>query len=157
MSYVANRDISPTQLWGGSRAIEQAPVAQIANGSKKNIKKLVSWIGLGWASWSLAGGLYFILAAKSFRESDNFIRGYTTVGVSLIICGVISFIGMANARLNRISALLCAVACFSAAVILQLATPQFDQSDIDAWLLLICAFSSMTRWALLKLEPYIAE
>lgn len=129
-----------------------------------NVKKIISWIGIGWAAWALAGGLYFLMAGKSLAKdsqwlafSNKLANGYIVVGVSLIVCGVISFLGMCSARLNRIAALCCAAWCLAAAVVLQLYTPQFDQGDIDAWLLLICSFSCVMRWALLVLEPYIVD
>lgn len=129
---------------------------------KKNVKKIISWIGIGWAGWALAGGIYFLAAGRYFSQdnvwvafSNNKLNGYSVVGLALLFCGVISVLGMANDKLNRISALLCAAWCLFTAVVLQLDTPEFDQGDIDAWLLLICAFSCVMRWALLVLEPYI--
>jgi hypothetical protein len=40
---------------------------------------------------------------------------------------------------------------------MQFATPTIDQSDIDAWLLLMCAFTCVMRWALLVLEPHVVK
>lgn len=129
-----------------------------------NIKKIISWIGIGWAAWALAGGLYFIVASRSVSTesqwlafSNKLANGYMVVGIALVVCGIISVLGMCNARLNRIAALCCAAWCLGTAVVLQLYTPEFDQGDIDAWLLLICSFSCVMRWALLVLEPYLVD
>lgn len=126
-----------------------------------DVKKLISWIGVGWAAWALAGGLYFILAGRRETGDSQWLafgnklaNGYTVVGVALILCGVISVLGMCNARLNRIAAPCCAGWCLATAVVLQLYTPEFA---IDAWLLLICSFSCVMRWALLVLEPHIVN
>jgi hypothetical protein len=129
-----------------------------------NVKKIISWIGIGWAFWSFAGGLYFIMASRTITRDSHWLafsnklaNGYMVVGSALLLCGIISFLGMCNARLNRIAALSCAGWCLVTAIGLQLYTPQFDHGDIDAWLLLICSFSCVMRWALLVLEPYIVD
>lgn len=150
----------PPWLPSHARPVE---VEQVYSGAS-NVKKIISWIGIGWAVWALAGGLYFIMASRQLTGesqwlafSNKLANGYMVVGVALLICGVISVLGMCNARLNKIAALCCAAWCLGTAVVLQLYTPQFDQGDIDAWLLLICSFSCVMRWALLVLEPYIAD
>lgn len=135
------------------------------NSPASNVKKIISWIGIGWAAWALAGGLYFIVASKRMNVDaghwlafgNKVANGYAVVGIALLACAVISFLGMMNSALNRIAAIVCAAFCLLAAVVLQLYTPQFDQGDIDAWLLLICSFSCVMRWALLVLEPYIVD
>lgn len=130
-------------------------------GKKRRLHLLVSWINLGWAVWALVGGFWFIVAQDDITANTAWgllgenRHGLPVVGGSLLICGIASLIGVCKKGLARLAALLCAAWCLTMAVVLQLATPQFDQGDIDAWLLLICAFTCVMRWALLVLEPYI--
>lgn len=155
--------IEATPPWFPATA-KKVEVREHVDSPAENIKKIISWIGIGWAAWALAGGFYFIAAGRSltpanqwFAFGNKIANGYIMVGSALLFCGFVSVLGMCNARLNRIAALLCAAWCLGTAVVLQLYTPEFDQGDIDAWLLLICSFSCVMRWALLVLEPYIVE
>lgn len=128
---------------------------------QKRLHMLVATINIGWAIWALVGGLWFIFGDDIIRESTVWgsmadeSHELTIMGTSLLLCGVVSLVGVCKKSLARLAAILCAAWCLTMAVILQLATPQFDQGDIDAWLLLICAFTCVMRWALLVLEPYI--
>lgn len=122
-----------------------------------NVRKIISWINIGWTGWALAGGIYFLLAGRNISERtvwDAFGTN-TVVGVALLFCGIVSLAAMCVKRLNKIASMLCAVWCLATAVVLQFDTPEFDQGDIDAWLLLICAFTCVMRWTLVALEPYI--
>jgi hypothetical protein len=120
-------------------------------------------MNLGWAIWALLGGAVFLKARETlggdtaFSIFHSFLHGYEIVGISLIICGIVSTLGICIDRLKRVAAILCAVWCGSVAVTMQFATPGIDQSDIDAWLLLMCAFTCVMRWALLVLEPHVCE
>lgn len=129
-----------------------------------NLRKIISWIGIGWSIWALTGGFYFLTAKTSdnvkqhwMLSLDGFINGYKVVGISLMLCGILSSLGMFNKQLNKIAALCSAAWCLIMAIALQLYRPGFDEADIDAWLLLICSFSCVMRWALLVLEPHINE
>lgn len=128
---------------------------------KRRLHGLIAAINFGWAMWAIVGGLWFVFAHDEISQNtfwglfvDN-EHDLPIVGISLLICGVVSLVGVCKKSLARLAAILCAAWCLTMAVILQLATPQFDQGDIDAWLLLICAFTCVMRWALLVLEPYI--
>lgn len=123
----------------------------------RNIRKIISWINIGWTGWALAGGFYFMLAGASITEKTvwDVFGTATVVGVSLLACGIFSLLGIMFKRMNRAAALFCALWCLATAVVLQFDTPEFDQGDIDAWLLLICSFTCVMRWALVTLEPYL--
>lgn len=131
-----------------------------AAGSRR-LALLISGVNLGWALWAIVGGVYFLTAREVLGRDttltvfDSYFHGYNIVGVSLLACGVVSLLGIVFHRLKRTAAILCAVWCGSVAVVLQLATPGLDQGDIDAWLLLMCAFTCVCRWALLVLEPHV--
>lgn len=129
----------------------------------KRLHRIVQTVNLGWALWALLGGLFF-LKSQATMDADaslsvfhRYVYGYEVLGISLLICGLISLFGVCITKLRKVAAILCAVWCFVTALILQFATPQFDQGDIDAWLLLMCAFTCVMRWALLVLEPYVTK
>lgn len=126
-----------------------------------SLRKLVSFINFGWALWALVGGVYFLKAREvmgsdtTFSLFHSYMHGYEVIGISLVVCGIVSLLAVCMAKLQRTAAILSGVWCMSTAMIMQFATPQFDQSDIDAWLLLMCGFTCFMRWALLVLEPHI--
>lgn len=109
------------------------------------------------------GGIYFLTQRETFNQDpswsvfSDFLHGYEVVGISLLICAVVSLLASLFHKLRRSAAILCAVWCGVMAAILQFATPVFDQGDIYAWLLLMCSFTCVCRWALLVLEPYVCE
>lgn len=129
-----------------------------------NRLRLLIWvINLVWAMWAMIGGYYFVTAAEVigtdtvFRIFTTWAHGYYIVGYSLLACGAISLLSIAFRQLMRSAAIICAVWCGATAVTLQVATLGFGQSGIDAWLLLMCAFTCVCRWALLVLEPYVCR
>lgn len=127
------------------------------------LRRLVTGVNIGWAAWALLGGLYFLMSHEALGERtawkvfDKVMYGYEILGISLLACGVVSLWGVCFRPFARFAALLCAVWCGTTAVVLQFARPGFDQGDIDAWLLLMCAFTCVMRWALLKLEPHLGR
>lgn len=124
---------------------------------------VVKVVNLGWALWALLGGIFFLKSEATLGTATDlsvfhqYFHGPEVVGISLLVCGVISLFGVCITKLRKVAAILCAVWCFATALVLQFATPQFDQGDIDAWLLLMCAFTCVMRWALLVLEPYVTK
>lgn len=121
-------------------------------------------VNLGWALWALVGGGYFLasrdaLGNTTLQVFDRYLQGYAIVGWSLVLCGLLCLFSVGRGlTIQRIAAMVCAVWSGAVAVILFLATPAaIDQSDIDAWLLVMCAFTSMMRWALLLLEPHVCR
>jgi hypothetical protein len=124
---------------------------------------LVAIMNMAWAVWALLGGIFFLKsqatlgADTTFSIFHKYIHGYEAVGIALLVCGIVSFLGICITRLQRVGAILCAVWCGIVAMWMQFATPTIDQSDIDAWLLLMCAFTCVMRWALLVLEPHVVK
>jgi hypothetical protein len=131
------------------------------NVDKSRLRVLLGIINFGWAIWALVGGYYFITAHEvlgtdtTFMVFDKITHGYHLVGFSLLGCGVISLLATASDKLKKVAAILCAVWCGVTAIALQAAVSGLDQTDIDAWLLLMCAFTCVCRWALLVLEPHV--
>jgi ABC-type nickel/cobalt efflux system permease component RcnA len=129
----------------------------------KSLRHIVAIMNMAWAAWALLGGTFFLKAEATLGEDTTlsifhkYVHGYDAVGVALIICGVVSFLGICITRLQRVAAILCAVWCTIVAAWMQFATPAVDQLDIDAWLLLMCAFTCVMRWALLVLEPHVTR
>ena len=127
----------------------------------KNLRKLVSIVNFAWAAWALVGGVYFLKAQQvigadtTLSVFHQYMHGYEVVGISLVVCGIVSLLAVCMSKLQRTAAILTGVWCMGAAIVMQFSTPQFDQSDIDAWLLLMCGFTCFMRWALLVLEPYV--
>lgn len=125
------------------------------------LRKWVSVINFGWAVWALIGGVYFLKAQQTIGSDTTFsifhryMHGYEIVGITLVVCGIVSLLAVCMAKLQRTAAILSGMWCMAIAAIMQFATPQFDQGDIDAWLLLMCGFTCFMRWALLVLEPYV--
>jgi hypothetical protein len=126
--------------------------------------RLLIWVAnLAWALWAIAGGYYFLTTDEimhtgaAFRLFTGWAYGDHVVGYSLLACGVISLLATAFRQLMRSAAIICAVWCGATAVALQLVAPGFDQADIVAWLLLMCAFTCVCRWALLVLEPHVCD
>lgn len=130
----------------------------------RRLHLLITTFNVVWAVWAVIGGLWLLMSHRDIGAqtawvvfSDRILQGYTIVGGSLLICGIVSFVGVCLRRAAKVAAALCAAWCGATAVTLQLATPAFDQGDIDAWLLLMCAITCVGRWALLALEPYVCE
>ena len=130
----------------------------------KTPHRIVAAMNLGWGIWAMVGGVYFLYARSTLGDHtawrtfhESLVHGYAVVGVSLILCGVVSLLASLcpGQRLKQIAAILCAVWCLTCAVVLQWATPEIDQGDIDAWLLLMCAFTCAMRWAVITMEPHI--
>lgn len=122
------------------------------------------WVmNLAWASWAMIGGYYFLTAAEVigtdtvFRIFVSWTHGYHIVGYSLLACGAISLLATVFRQLMRLATIICAVWCGATAATLQVATLGFGQANIDAWLLLMCAFTCVCRWALLVLEPHVCN
>lgn len=132
----------------------------LAAGSTR-LNAIIWIINVVWALWATAGGWYFVSTREVigtdtvFRMFNMWTHAYQVVGWSLLACGVISLLAMALRPLMQVAALLCAVWCAAVAVALQVASPGSGQADIDAWLLLMCGFTCVCRWALLVLEPYV--
>jgi hypothetical protein len=128
----------------------------------RNIRLIVALVNLTWALWSGVGGYYFITAHEVigsdtvFRVLNTWTHGYQIVGYSLLGCSIISLLAMAFHQLMRTAAIVCAVWCGATAILLQVANPGFGQATIDAWLLLMCSFTCVCRWALLVLEPHVS-
>lgn len=125
-----------------------------------NIRRIISWINIGWTGWSLAGAVFFLfggLTTATDKTVWDAVGTNTVVGMALLVCGLVSAAGLIVKKLNRLGAILCALWCLATAIVLQFDTPQFDQGDIDAWLLLICSFTCVMRWALVTLEPYLDQ
>lgn len=128
-----------------------------------HLRRLVACVNFAWAVWALVGGVYFLKARQVIGNDTtlsifhNYMHGYEIVGISLMLCGIVSLLAVCMAKLQRSAAILTGVWCMGTAVVMQFATPNFDQSDIDAWLLLMCGFTCFMRWALLVLEPHVAE
>lgn len=129
----------------------------------KSLRRWVAVINLGWAAWALVGGIYFLKARQvvggdtTFSLFHRYMHGYEIVGITLMVCGIVSLLAVCMAKLQRTAAILSGMWCMGAAVVMQFATPQFDQGDIDAWLLLMCGFTCFMRWALLVLEPHVDD
>lgn len=129
----------------------------------RRLHKMVAMVNLGWAIWALLGGLFFLESQATIGPETTlsvfhkYVYGYEILGISLLVCGLISLFGVCITKLQKVAAILCAVWCLVTALFLQFATPEFDQGDIDAWLLLMCAFTCVMRWALLVLEPYVTK
>lgn len=128
-----------------------------------HLRKLVTYVNFGWAAWALLGGLVFLLSRDTFGTDTTFavfhgwMHGYEIVGASLVICGVVSLLSVCLHVLQKVAAILCGVWCGVTAIVIQFAAPTTGQGTIDAWLLLMCAFTCACRWALLVLEPYVCE
>ena len=135
----------------------------LARGGNARLHRLFAIVNFGWAIWALIGGVYFLTQGDAFERDPSWsvfnshLHGYQAVGISLLTCAVLSFLASAFHRLRRMAAIVCAVWCGVVALILQCATPEFDQGDVYAWLLLMCSFTCACRWALLVLEPHVCE
>lgn len=131
--------------------------------TSKSLRRWVAFINFGWAVWALVGGAYFLKAQQVISTDTTlaifhrYMHGYEIVGISIVLCGLISLFAICMQKLQKTAAILTGVWCMGAAVIMQFATPHFDQSDIDAWLLLMCGFTCFMRWGLLVLEPHVEE
>lgn len=127
----------------------------------RNIHLILRSANLAWALWATLGGVWFITSGRT--ESRDHIAllfgtwayAYNVVGYSLLACAAISLLSLPFPQLRKIAAIVCAVWCGSTAVLLQIASPGLLQVNFDAWLLLMCAFTCVCRWALLVLEPYV--
>lgn len=131
-------------------------------GSRK-LRQLLALVNFGWSAWALLGGIYFLIHPEAFSVDPSWERlgthvyAYEAVGISLLLCAVLSFFASILHRFRRSAAIVCALWCGAMALFMQFATPEFDAGDIYAWLLLMCSFTCVCRWALLVLEPYVCE
>lgn len=130
----------------------------------KRLRLLVSAVNLCWAAWAIGGGIFFLRSRETlgtdstFSVFHSYVHGYEAVGISLVICGVVSLFSLCWHTGQKTAAILCGMWCFVVAGIIQFASPAIaDQGDIDAWLLVMCGVSCVGRWALLVMEPYVCE
>lgn len=126
------------------------------------LRALVAVVNLGWAVWALVGGIYFLKAQETLGHQagltilHSLVYGFDLVGICLVICGVISLLSVLLDRFKKPAAIACAVWCGSVAIVMLFASPgQVDQTDVYAWLLMMCAFTCVMRWGLLVLEPHV--
>lgn len=128
------------------------------------LRRLISAVNLCWALWALLGG-YFVLrypgtlgSQSTLSVFHSWLHGYELIGISLLLCGIVSLLSMCFRTGQMVAAILCFVWCIATAVVIQVATPDVvDQGDVDAWLLVMCGLSCIGRWALLVMEPRVCE
>lgn len=130
----------------------------------KRLRLLVSAVNLCWAMWAIGGGVFFLRSQDTLGSGSTlsvfhaYMHGYEAVGVSLLICGVVSLLSLCWHTGQKTAAIMCAIWCFVVAVVIQFASlDTVDQGDIDAWLLIMCGVSCVGRWALLVMEPYVGD
>lgn len=131
----------------------------------KRLKLLTAGINLGWAMWATFGGLYLLHIGHRMDVDTlwtvfgKYMHGYAIVGWSLVACGAVSFASVGVRSLGKWAAILCAVWCATVSVALQIGASDHNDPDlwIYTWLLVICAFTCVMRWALLMLEPHIVQ
>lgn len=136
-------------------------------GSKERLRlrKLISAVNLCWAVWALLGGWFVLHYPESLGKGSTlsvfhtWMHGYELVGVSLLLCGLVSLLSLCFRTGQMVAAILCFVWCIATAFVIQFATPDngVDQSDLDAWLLVMCGLSCVGRWALLVMEPRVCR
>jgi len=124
--------------------------------------RLVAAINIGWGLWALLGGVYILTHHEALgRETvlwvfGDFVHGYSLVGWTLVVCGVVSLLGACHRKLGQVAAFLLFVVLALVGVIIQVASTT-AQADFDSWLLFVCAFTCIMRWGLYELEPEVVR
>jgi hypothetical protein len=117
------------------------------------MRAIATTFTIAWSAWALIGGIYFLGIHPPDRDVDwivldRQVYGIHVAGAALLCCGIISLIAAALHApfLKKLAALLCCIWCAGAAAIVWFATPEFDQGDVESWLLVMCSFTCFMHY-----------